>query len=254
MKRINFELNVTLRCNLECPNCNRHCHLKPKWAEDSDMEHEQVLMFVDTLRNGPIKAKRVKIAGGEPLLHPHLEAILEVLMSAVDEGLIQKVKVDSNGTLPILGIRHESLHWSGRKPAKKSHLPCLWSPTDLELPILFPCSQPTRCGISLDSQGYLPCSPAIAIVRSGIGRFGGRDESEFDVLPDDPYWAHVLGQVVMEHLSYRGFTTAWYMESICKHCVHAAPKAWREDHCKPLNEITAGEKLPTETWAEAMQR
>ncbi len=64
----------------------------------------------------------------------------------------------------------------------------------------------------------------------------------------------MIGQVMMEHQSYRVFTTPWNMQSICKHCVHAAPKAWREDHCKPLNEITAGEKLPTETWAEAMQR
>ncbi len=245
MTRINFELNVTLRCNLACPNCNRHCHLKPTWAEDSDMNPHQIVQFVDALRDGPVKAKRVKIAGGEPLLHPYLGLILELLLAAVDEGLIQKIKIDSNGTLPILDMRHERLQWSGRKPPKKAHLPCLWSPADLDLPILFPCSQPKVCGISLDSRGYLPCSPAIAIAHT-IGLEG---DEYFD-----GYWEYHEGLDLLKELDASGVVGAWPdLAGFCRHCVHAAPKAWREEHCKPLNHITAGEKIPTKTWAEAMQ-
>ena len=229
MKRLNFELNVTLRCNLKCANCNRHCHLRPQWAEDSDMTLEQVDRFVEALATGPIKAKRVKIAGGEPLLHHDLPGVLEILLGGVAEGLIDKIKVDSNGTLPRPAVaEHPALRWSGRRPARKVHLPTLWSPTDLGLPTVFPCSMPRRCGISLDNRGYLPCSMAISIVRTM--RLPGVYRSR----PDEP--------------------GCWDFAHLCRHCVFAAPEAWRAAHCKPLNQITAGEKLPTESWRAAMQR
>ena len=225
-RRINFEINPTLRCNLKCPNCNRLCHLTPKWANDSDMTVEQVERFVAELRGGPVQAKRVKVAGGEPLLHPELGEILGVLLAGVTEGLIEKIKIDSNGTLPKLHIEHPALRWSGRKPAKKVHLPTLWSPTDLNLPTSYPCSMPKACGISLDNRGYLPCSMAISLVRTGV--------------------------VGPEHYCDT-FNARWNFHEICPHCVFAAPEAWRKAYCKPLNKITSGEKLPTATWAEALQ-
>ena len=226
--RINFELNVTLRCNLRCANCNRLCHLRPAWAEDSDVPLEQVRRFVDHLRTGPVQAKRVKIAGGEPMMHHDLTGVLAILLAGVEEGLIQKIKVDSNGTLARPAIAHPALRFSGRRPNHKAHLPTLWSPTDLGLPTSFPCSMPRRCGVSLDNRGYLPCSAAISIVRTM--RLPGlyRDR------PDE--------------------AGCWDFARLCPHCVFAAPEAWRKAHCKPLNRITAGEKLPTPTWATYLQR
>ncbi len=226
MKRINFELNVTLRCNLACPNCNRLCHLKPSWAEDSDMSVGHVELFVDNLRNGPVKAKRVKVAGGEPLLHPELAEIIYVLLAGVDDGVIDKIKIDSNGTLdrPAV-IPNPALSWSGRKPSRKVHLPTLWSPTDLGLPLTYPCTMPRKCGISLDNRGYLPCSMAISICRTfeGMERY----------YADSP-------------VSHFG------MHAICRHCIFAAPKPFREHYCKRLKDITPAEKLPTMTWGRAL--
>ena len=229
MTRINFELNVTLRCNLACPNCNRLCHLKPAWAEDSDMSVGHVELFVDNLRNGPVKAKRVKVAGGEPLLHPELAQIIDVLLAGVRDGVIGKVKVDTNGTMNDKrpAIEHPALSWSGRKPSRKVHLPTLWSPTDLGLPLTYPCTMPAKCGISLDNRGYLPCSMAISICRTfeGMERYyADRPNSHFGK------FAH----------------------AICRHCIFAAPKAFREEHCRKLKDITEAEKQPTKTWEAAL--
>lgn len=227
MRKINFELNITLRCNLSCPNCNRHCNLKPKWAKDSDITIEQLELFLDELRFGNIKAKRIKVVGGEPLLHPHFVSIYWMLVEAAEEGLIQKIKIDTNGSIPHPPVgKHDLVKWSGRKPAKKAHLPTLWSPTDLGLPITYPCSMPHICGISLDNKGYLPCSHAIGIVRT----FG---------------W---------EHLYSDTFTKDWDMKQICEHCVFAGPKEWRDLLCKPLTQITADEKEPTASWKKALEK
>jgi len=229
MKRINFELNVTLACNLACPNCNRHCHLRPEWGENTDLQTDRVECFVAELHRGPVKAKRVKIAGGEPLLNQHLDAILAILAEGIDQGVIQYVKIDSNGSVPNwVEFKHPRIRWSGRRPARKRHLPTLWSPTDLGLPITYPCSMPRICGMSLDNLGYLPCSGAIAIVRT----FG-------------------LLQMYRTHLATATWTTDEMME-LCKHCVFAAPKAWKDKHCKPLAEITLPDMEPTTTWRKAL--
>ena len=227
MRQINFELNPTLRCNLACPNCNRHCHLKPKWAEDSDITVEQLKRFVNLLRDCPaIKAKRVKVSGGEPFVHPDFPGLYQVLTGAVDEGLILKIKIDSNGTLPRPKVSfHPAVHWSGRRPSRKRHLPTLWSPTDLGLPIQYPCGVPHVCGISLDDRGFLPCSMAISIVRT----FG---------------WWEMYSDT---------FETEWDMEKMCRHCVFAGPEEWRRVHCKPLSKFIPEELQPTKSWAEAMK-
>ena len=241
--KINFELNVTLQCNLACPNCNRLCHLKPAWAEDSDMSVAMVERFVDNLRTGPVKAKRVKVAGGEPLLHPELAQIIDVLLAGVRDGVIDKIKIDSNGTLdrPAV-IPNPALSWSGRKPSRKVHLPTLWSPTDLGLPLTYPCTMPRKCGISLDKYGYLPCSMAISIVHT-LGQ------------PDEWYWRLDDGTFLMENMA--GATKpidAWLIHNICRHCIFAAPKAFREEHCRKLKDITLDEKVPTRTWGQALDK
>ena len=220
-----FELNITLRCNCACHNCNRLCHMKPDWAKDSDMTVFDVQYFVLQLRMQGVIANRIKIVGGEPLVHPEFKEIMASLCVGADAGLIKKIKIDSNGTLPRPDIpKHPAVHWSGRKPSRKAHLPTLWSPTDLGLQLHYPCSMPRVCGVSLDNRGYLPCSSAISIVRT----FGYEDQ----------YSDSIHGP--------------WDMDKICKHCVFAAPKAWKDEHCLPLKDIPEEHKQPTKSWKEVL--
>ncbi|MCP4540265.1 MAG: hypothetical protein GY832_24260 [Chloroflexi bacterium] len=221
-----FELNITLRCNCACPNCNRLCHMKPDWAEDSDMTVADVWRFTSQLKRRNVVANRIKIVGGEPLVHPRFNEVMVSLCIAADAGLINKIKIDTNGTLPRPNIPdHPAVHWSGRRPSKKIHLPTLWSPTDLGLTLRYPCSMPRLCGVSLDNRGYLPCSSAISIVRT----FGY----------DEQYSDSIHGP--------------WDMDKICKHCVFAAPVEWKDRHCLPLTEILEEHKRPTKSWREVLQ-
>ena len=96
-------------------------------------------------------------------------------------------------------LRLPNISWSGARESKKRHLPYLWSPTDLGLPIK-PCTQPRICGFSLDNLGWLPCSPAIMIVRA----FRLKHLYKY-AMPEEP----------------------WGLDELCKHCVHAAPAEWR---------------------------
>lgn len=220
------ELNITLRCNQACANCNRLCHLYPDRKEDIDPE--AIAQWIAYLRVTGQTVNRVKVVGGEPLLHPQFRDIYCLLGEAVNSGEIKAVKVDTNGTLPIPSLpKYRGVRIGGRKPRRKEHLPYLWSPMDLgeQIP-RHPCDMPRLCGFSLDNRGWLPCSPAIMIVRS----FG------------------------LEHLYKRDMPTKpWGISDICRHCIHAMPDEWKRMHCKPLGSITAAEKAPTVSWARALQ-
>ncbi len=220
-----IELNLTLRCNLACPNCNRCCNLFR--TRTDDVSRQQIRAMVLDIKQYKqatgMRINRIKVVGGEPLLHPEWDWVIEKLSELVPDHC-NKVKVDSNGT-----IKHEPVKnvvFAGRGIVRKEHLPYLWSPTDLGLPIT-PCSQPRICGFSLDSIGWLPCSPAIMIARS----FG------------------------LEHL-YRNKmpTQPWGLDELCKHCIHAAPEEFRQAHCKSLGSILESDQRPTESWVRALER
>jgi len=220
-----IELNLTLRCNAKCPNCNRCCDLYPERTDD--VSFSQFADMVREVRATPSEVTRIKVVGGEPLLHPDFESVCDALSGLVAGGYVGKVKIDTNGILEVLPrYRKPHISFSGTKPKKKVHLPYLWSPTDLKLPIK-PCSQPRFCGLSLDNIGWLPCSPAIMIVRA----------------------------FRLKHLyKYEMPTETWGLDEICKHCIHAAPAAWRKEHERALCDITEEEKTPSPSWKEGLER
>ena len=157
------ELNITLKCNLACPDCNRLCNLMEL---EREMTPDEVALMVARLRAEGKKLIRTKVVGGEPTVHPKFLEICEVLSDGCKDGTVGAVTINTNGTLidrfPNLppGIRFK---WS--KPVVKKHIPVLWSPKDLGMESLGPCSMPKRCGFSLDAHGWLPCSVAIPITR-----------------------------------------------------------------------------------------
>jgi hypothetical protein len=221
-----FELNITMKCNLACYNCNRLCHIYRDRTEH--MEVEQIERFVQQIRCSGVPVEKVKVVGGEPLLHPHFVKIYEILFNALNEGLITKLlKIDTNKTIPRpVGIKtSKQVRWMGTEIKKKHHQPALWSPQDLGFVTKGPCDMPFSCGLSLDAYGYLPCSPAIMLTR-------------------------LLGLDLYRKEYPAGI---WGTDKICKHCIFSMDEGWRKLHDKPLKDITAEEKAPTKTWAEGLR-
>lgn len=227
MRIIAVELNVTLRCNQRCPNCNRCCNLFPHRTDD--MTAGQIVNFLAQLRFSDLRVKRVKVVGGEPLLHPEFPLIWDLLELGVNEGLIRSVKVDTNGTLPIPAVHpHPRMRIGGCPPRRKRHIPYLWSPVDLGYTVNGnACRMPYRCGMSLDNRGWLPCSAAIMIAR-GFGL------------------EHLYRQTVPDR--------TWGLDELCRHCIHAMPREWKDAHCQPLSRIITEEKTPTVSWRAALER
>jgi hypothetical protein len=193
-KRVKVELNMTMRCNLRCFGCNRMCNRYTDRTED--MTTAQIQRFLDQARDTqPVHL--VKMVGGEPLLHPQFPEIFWMLVDAIDKGIIQGVKVNSNGTVPRPpGIPRftPGVRWIGKPPRKKRHAPYLWSPLDLGIKNRGgPCSMPRRCGFSLDMYGWLPCSAAIQIVRMN-------------------HWEHLYRDTIPSEV--------WAMDQLCPNCIH----------------------------------
>src|SRR3990167_7138523 len=117
-----IELNVTLACNRACPNCNRLCHIYKNREEHVTLQ--QVDKMKAQIRESDKVISRIKVAGGEPLLNPEFKEIYYALSDAIDEGLVEKVKIDSNGSIsyPKNLIRHPKILHGGKIPIKKIHL------------------------------------------------------------------------------------------------------------------------------------
>lgn len=225
---INLELNITLQCNLACSNCNRLCHIYRNRTEH--MSLEQIDKFIKQAKAGG-GINKLKVLGGEPLLHPQFIDIYRMLTDAAKEGIIRVIKIESNKTIPHPNVEgFPFVSWKGRIQSKKKHQPILWSPKDLGVikGAQPQCSQISKCGFSLDKYGYLPCSLAIMLSRL----FGMTDLYRYD-LPTSP----------------------WGLDKLCPDCIFSMDAEWRSHHSsKRLSEHTIEEKSPTLRFKEALEK
>ncbi|GBC59709.1 molybdenum cofactor biosynthesis family protein [Desulfonema ishimotonii] len=89
------EMDITWRCNLKCPNCNRSCTQVPSRRE---MSVGQVASFIRESIAMGAQWERIRVLGGEPTLHRGFFAILELLRhyrAAHNPGL--RIVVCTNG-------------------------------------------------------------------------------------------------------------------------------------------------------------
>ena len=224
---INLELNITLQCNLACSNCNRLCHIYRDRTEH--MSLEQIDKFIKQAKAGGGISK-LKVLGGEPLLHPQFVEIYHMLTDAAKDGIIKCIKIESNKTLPHPNVEaFPFVSWKGRVPEKKKHQPILWSPRDLGVVTpIGTCQQLSKCGYSLDKYGYLPCSLAIMLCRL----FGMTDLYRYE-FPTEP----------------------WGLDQLCPDCIFSMDAPWRSQHSsKKLSQHTQEEKSPTPRFKEALAK
>jgi hypothetical protein len=202
------------------------CHIFRDRTEH--MTVQQVEKFILQAKNAG-GVNKVKVVGGEPLMHPNFLEIYDLLIKAGKDGIIKLIKIDTNKTLPIPKVEITPfVHWGGKHPSKKRHQPALWSPADMGKTIVpAPCAQVRHCGLSLDKFGYLPCSLAIMMVRLfGLTSLYKRE------LPSG----------------------VWGLEKLCLHCCFSSGAEFGRLHGKMLKDFTEEEKTPTKTYQEALDR
>ncbi|MDR2096988.1 MAG: radical SAM protein [Spirochaetaceae bacterium] len=105
-KRLEFGINVTQHCNLNCACCSQFSPLVDEYfypLETFKRECEHLLKL------GKLKVSGINFAGGEPLLHPDLTSFFDIARSCFDaynpDG---KLIVISNG---ILLLRQPQSFW-----------------------------------------------------------------------------------------------------------------------------------------------
>jgi hypothetical protein len=71
-----LEIDLTFQCNLKCLNCDRSCSQAP---DNSMMTIPQIEKFVQESVAADKRWARIRLMGGEPMLHPDIFEIVEVL-------------------------------------------------------------------------------------------------------------------------------------------------------------------------------
>lgn len=87
----NLELPVTDHCNLTCQDCNHSSPAQAPWFADPDQVYRDLSALAKVYR-----PRRLKILGGEPLLH---KGLVEVLRAARAANLCQRFFLTTNGML-----------------------------------------------------------------------------------------------------------------------------------------------------------
>jgi hypothetical protein len=90
-----IEVDITFQCNLKCYNCDRSCTQAP---DDSAMTTSQIKKFIDESIKRDKNWRRIRVLGGEPLLHPSIFDIIGLLSAYRDEySPGTRVEVTTNG-------------------------------------------------------------------------------------------------------------------------------------------------------------
>jgi len=224
MLEVRFEVDITFRCNLSCALCDRLIGKLP--ISESDLNLDDLSLAAERLKEAEIRVSRVKVTGGEPLVHPDVKEIChtirELWPSYKSDGVF--IIICTNGILRRPRIRGVSVSTS---PLPKKHVPFTLSPLDMGISPVGNgyermCRVQKLCGMSFDVFGFNFC-PYAGI----IGRILGIDTySPTPVVHGD--------------------------KRICQHCIYSVPtgKRWKIQQKALAGEI----KFPSPTFREGLER
>jgi len=221
-----MQIAVTYRCNSACKWCVQHLD-KIRWQVDTDITAEEIRTAARLLKHYGIRINKLRITGGEPLVHPGLRQILEVVNEtwAPRSGWF---RIYSNGKLPRLRGVPGRFSVVPVDSAKKTDAftPFNVSPADLGIEPKFgfirPCVQQLYCGRWFDCFGFTSC---------GV--------------------AGVLGAMLGED-TYEPLPVMMGRPSVCQHCLYSLSK--KERHAITYR-VKAGD-IPdvTKTFERAIER
>lgn len=176
-----LEIDLTYRCNLSCPNCNRSCAQAPRSTDMSTGQIEHLI--AESLVRG-YNWRRIRLLGGEPTLHPRFLEIVELLRVYRNTYLPSlRIVVCTNGygrkVRQMIDLLPNDIEIKSTEKTGGSRLfrPFNKAPCDSPLDRLYDyetgCRILTECGMGLTPMGYYPCAISGAIddiVQYRIGR------------------------------------------------------------------------------------
>jgi len=234
---IRFGIVLTYRCNCACPGCNRFLDFWD-WP-DSDIDLVDLREGFRRTQEAELTICKVRVSGGEPLLHLQYAEILPLLVETwnswqeVHRYGRKRITIFTNGSFPIpVPVSTDS--WNHRRlpPSKKkqnSFDPMMVSPKDLGMDGMHGwggriCRRAFGCGMLFDVFGFSFCIHAPAIGR---------------VVGIDPYSSHPTLNGIQE---------------ICEHCPYSLG---RRASANLLSKIIKKEhdfEYPTATYRAAINR
>ena len=175
---VRFGISLTYRCNATCSGCNRYLDVAA-WP-GSDLEPEDLELGYQRVMEAGIKIKKVRITGGEPLLHPEFSKCLEMIGRTWNSRYGGRTVVFTNGLIKLPPVNGWRYNVSGVGTEKDSHMlfPMV-SPADLgrqpDCDSGRLCRRQHGCGRLFDAFGFSFCILAGPIGRMlGIDPYAGR--------------------------------------------------------------------------------
>jgi len=105
---VKIEFDVTLQCNFSCLNCNRHSNfndLKSPLTGDktvgvnlyqnTDVAIEKVKQFIEDVKTNTT-IDRIHLIGGEPLVHPHMDELCDLIREELWGTHVKEILIISN--------------------------------------------------------------------------------------------------------------------------------------------------------------
>jgi len=162
-----IEIDITYRCDLKCMNCDRSC----RQAEaDCDMSLQQIKKFTEESDEIEHEWKRIRIMGGEALLHPEVERILEVFSSYGKIHTHTFIELFTNGIekdIPSIPDNIAVHNTHKMSIYNKKFEPYNLAPIDMNISADYRkgCWITSDCGMGLNAYGYYPCAAGAAVDR-----------------------------------------------------------------------------------------
>jgi len=223
---LNFHVDMTLRCNGGCRDCMKILGLAPLDHLESDLSEQDVDLVERLLKKYKLRLRRLRISGGEPLMHPRFVSMFKLIKSRWNPIVI---RVYTNGLFPLppeIDNSIATMRPLSMKEKKIRHVSFYASPADLGIePVngfANACRMSSGCGRSVNAFGFSPC-----MQYPHVGRMLGRD------------------------LQY-GYPKLFGEKDVCQHCICSLP---RVEQVKVRAMIANGKiEYPTKIYREGLQR
>lgn len=222
------DIDITSKCNISCNNCSRFSNLSSTWV---DLPMGRIEKFIkDNAHRG--RNLTVKVIGGEPTIHPHIDKIIIELDRFFHVVLVTNGVKDY--TPPVDICIENSAKWIGMNPE-------FWSTCDA--PIDDPefededfshgCDTAHSCGSGFTVDGYFPCTIMGSIDRM-VREPGGPREG--------------LTSLGEGNLAYANTekNKAMVMSELCKYCGFYKRMGFREAYNKEFERTT--EQFYSKSW------